>query len=150
MVVNVEAAIYKNKRWILIKRGAGESQAAGTLSLMGGTIEENDPAVDVLEKTLVREAWEELGISLDPIMYYVCSASFVADDNDFVTNVVFLANYSGPQDIATNPDEVEEVHRMTYDEIMDHDGVADYTKTYIEKAQKLHDELVENGTIELL
>lgn len=39
-VVNVEGAVTRGDRWLVIERGAGEEHAAGTLSFVGGTVEQ--------------------------------------------------------------------------------------------------------------
>lgn len=38
-IVNVEGAIYKNEKWLLIRRSKKEEHAGGLLSLVGGKVE---------------------------------------------------------------------------------------------------------------
>lgn len=54
-VVNVEAAICRGDRWLMIERGAEEGHAAGTLSMVGGTVDHSDSPGMVLEAALRRE-----------------------------------------------------------------------------------------------
>ncbi|WP_429699420.1 hypothetical protein [Alteribacter keqinensis] len=60
-IVNVEAAIYRAGKWLVIKRGKEESHAAGTLALVGGKALNEGAASDILESTIKREVnrkWE--------------------------------------------------------------------------------------------
>lgn len=38
-ILNVEGAIYKNEKWLLIRRSKKEEHAGGLLSLVGGKVE---------------------------------------------------------------------------------------------------------------
>lgn len=38
-IVNVEAAVYKNDKWLIIKRSEKEEHASGLLSMVGGKVE---------------------------------------------------------------------------------------------------------------
>lgn len=137
MVVNVQAAIYKDKKWLLIKRGSSEGHAPGEIALPGGTVNADTVDRDVLEQTVNREIWEELGITLEENPQYVCSASFVADDKDYVVNIVFLCTYPGNQPVAMNEEEVEDVYRLSTDDVLYHEEIPSWTKEYIEKADEL-------------
>lgn len=50
----------------------------------------------------------------------VYSSSFVSDDGNNVINVVFLCEYDRGTAHCKSPDEIEAVHWMTYDELMNH------------------------------
>ena len=41
-IVNVEGAVYKNGKWLLIERSLKEEHAGGTLSLVGGKVEKKE------------------------------------------------------------------------------------------------------------
>jgi 8-oxo-dGTP diphosphatase len=58
-IVNVEGAIYKNEKWLLIKRSEKEEHAGGTFSLVGGKVDKEGNTTDILERTLKREILEE-------------------------------------------------------------------------------------------
>lgn len=76
--VNVEAAIYRDDEYLLIQRGDTEEHAAGTLALVGGTVEATE-SEEILERTLRREVREEVDVTIaDP--QYVQSNAFVADE----------------------------------------------------------------------
>ena len=77
-IVNVEGAIYKNGKWLLIERSLKEEHAGGTLSLVGGKVEKEGDSSDILERTLEREIFEEVGIKVKDLEY-VNSSSFVTD-----------------------------------------------------------------------
>ena len=64
-VINTEAAIYKDGKWLVGVRSKKESEAPGLLSFIGGTVDESDTAnVDTLEHALIREVKEEIGLTL--------------------------------------------------------------------------------------
>lgn len=92
-IVNVEAAIYKNDKWLIIKRSEKEEHAPGILSNVGGKVEINKTENNVLEKTLIREIMEEVGIKISEKLYYVESKSFISDKGQTVVDIVFLCKY---------------------------------------------------------
>jgi 8-oxo-dGTP pyrophosphatase MutT (NUDIX family) len=110
-VVNVEVFLRRNNRWLLIERGAGESNAPGMLAGVGGQVDVTEPTADVLEETGRREVAEEIGVDLTGVpMRYVHSTFFVADDGLHVINVVFAAAL--PVDahpVITDPAEVADI-----------------------------------------
>ena len=63
-IVNVEAVIYQDDKYLIIKRSDQEEHAPGILSNAGGKVEINNPQKEVLEKTLIREIKEEVDIEL--------------------------------------------------------------------------------------
>lgn len=81
----------------------------GMISLIGGKVEQEGNTSDILEKTVRREVWEEVGVELGESLHYVHSTSFSADDGVPVIDIVFLCSYAGGQPTAKSPDEVEEV-----------------------------------------
>ncbi|MGZ4163795.1 MAG: NUDIX domain-containing protein [Tumebacillaceae bacterium] len=140
MIVNVEAAIFHEGKWLLIKRGAKETHAAGILSLVGGKVEVEGNGTNVLEAALKREVAEEVGIEIGERMAYVQSTSFVTDDGQPVVDLVFLCDYVGGEAIANSPDEVEAVYRMSYEEIMSHPDAPIWLKESIERAEQVRRE----------
>ncbi len=117
-IVNVEGAIFRGDRWLVVKRSAQESHAAGTLALVGGKVEDEGSSEDILERTLIREIDEEVGIRVKEQLYYVRSTSFTIDDGRPVIDVVFLCEYASGDAWNKSPDEVDGVFWMTYEEIM--------------------------------
>jgi 8-oxo-dGTP diphosphatase len=117
-IVNVEGAIFRGDRWLIVKRSAEESHAAGTLALVGGKVEDEGNSIDILERTLIREIDEEVGIRVQEQLYYVRSTSFTTDDGHPVVDVIFLCEYASGEAWNKSPDEADEVFWLTYDEIM--------------------------------
>lgn len=92
-IVNVDVALTRNGRWLLIVRGAEERHAPGTLGLVGGKVDTATPGSDILEATARREVAEEIGVDLSGVdLHYVESTLFTNDSGDPVLNVVFAGH----------------------------------------------------------
>lgn len=78
-IVVVEAAIFKNDHWLIIERSKKEEHAGGLLSLVGGKVESEGNVSQILEKTVIREIFEEVGIQVKDSPQYVHSTSFISD-----------------------------------------------------------------------
>lgn len=63
-IVNIEGAIRKDNKWIIIERSKKEEHAGGLLSLVGGKVEANNMP-SVLESNLQRKITEEISDSVD-------------------------------------------------------------------------------------
>ena len=134
-IVNVEGAIRKDDRWVIVERSMKEEHAGGGLSLVGGKVEaENTP--NILEKTLKREIAEEIGITVKDEMKYIHSITFTTDQGIIVVNVIFLCEYESGELEVKEPDEVESIHLMSTEEIINHPKTPDYVKGYIQMAEK--------------
>ncbi|GAA0320018.1 NUDIX domain-containing protein [Bacillus carboniphilus] len=136
-IVNVEAAIHKDGRWLIIQRGLKEEHEPGTLSLVGGKVDQEGNVADVLEHTVKREVEEELGIILKDNVRYVHGVSFVAGDSVHVINIVFLGEIASGEPYRKSPDEVENIYWMTSEEILNHQKTPPWLKDSITKADKL-------------
>ena len=135
--VNVEGAIYKDNKWLLIRRSEKEEHAGGQLSLVGGTVEQEGHTTDILERTLKREVREEVGVEVDNLIY-VNSSTFVTGANEHVVDIVFLCQYIGGEAYAKSTDEVDEVLWLTTEEIMSDPSLPSYLKHNLKLAdQKL-------------
>ena len=88
--LNVEAAVKKDNKWLIIGRSEKEEHAGGLLSLVGGTVEKEGNSRNILERTLRRELFEELGIKRRDKMEYVRNTSFQLEDGSEVIDIVFL------------------------------------------------------------
>lgn len=64
-IVNVEEAILKDGRYLMVVRGEAETHARGALTFPGGKVEAAGDFQDVLEGTLRREIREEVGVEVD-------------------------------------------------------------------------------------
>ncbi|NGZ75203.1 NUDIX domain-containing protein [Saccharibacillus alkalitolerans] len=134
-IVNVEGAIRRHGRWLLIRRGAKEEHAAGTLALVGGKVEAEGASADVLEESLRREIREEVGISVAEHMRYSHSTSFVTDRGDPVVNVVFACEWTSGEAFAASPEEVAEVLWLTTEEAFDRADVPEWTRESVRRAE---------------
>ena len=141
-IVNVEGAIYKNKKWLLIRRSEKEEHAGGSLSLVGGKVEKEGTSSDILEKTLIREIAEEVGIEVSNLRY-VNSSSFVTDSGINVVDIVFLCDHESGEAFAKSPDEVDDFIWMTTQQILNNSNLPIYLKENIKLAEKL----VNNNTV---
>jgi 8-oxo-dGTP diphosphatase len=115
IVVDVEGAVFKDGRYLMIVRGKNESHAPGALSFPGGKLEEDDGPADALESALRREIAEESGVAVRK-MTFVGSELFDMDDGRKALAVVFLCYYAAGE---PRPGKDEEsVHWMTPQEIV--------------------------------
>lgn len=48
-IVNVEGAVFDNDKWLVVKRSTKEEHAGGTLSLVGGKVDMEGNAFNILE-----------------------------------------------------------------------------------------------------
>ena len=116
-VVNVEGAIEKEGRYLMIVRAADVAHAPGALSFPGGKVEAADGPDDALESTLRREIREEVGVEVEDNMRYVESHRFDTDDGKRVVGVTFLFRYRSGAPSA-DPAEVQAVCWMTPSQVL--------------------------------
>jgi 8-oxo-dGTP diphosphatase len=135
-IVNVEGAIYKNEKWLLIRRSEKEEHAGGTLSLVGGKVDYEGTSSDILERTLIREIYEEVGIEVSNLRY-VNSSSFVTNLGVHVVDIVFLCDYQSGEAYAKSPDEVDSVCWMSTQHILNNDEIPSYLMENIKLAETL-------------
>lgn len=136
-IVNVEAAIYKDDKWLIIKRSELEEHAPGELSLVGGKVEDASNEGSILEKTLKREIVEEVGITIFDNPIYVESNAFSTAQGQSVIDIVFLCRYKSGTAQGLCPDEVIEVYWYTTKEILDNEKAPLYLKESIRKANDI-------------
>ncbi|WP_099159016.1 NUDIX domain-containing protein [Virgibacillus ndiopensis] len=134
-IVNVEGAIFKDDKWLIGKRSEQEEHAGGELSLIGGKVEVEGFSSDILERTVLREIQEEVGLVIQKRPQYVYSTSFVTDAGQHVVNVVFLCAFESGKAIAKSPDEMAAIFWMTTDEILNNPKAPDYLKDSIRRAE---------------
>ena len=133
-IVNVEGAIVRGGRYLMILRGGGESHAAGTLSLPGGKVEWDEIGDDVLETALKREMREEVGLEVSSTEYLE-SKSFVADDGERVVDVVFLCSCEEGEPTTGDPEEVAALYWLSAQEVYAHPKTPPWIRQSIEKAE---------------
>jgi 8-oxo-dGTP pyrophosphatase MutT (NUDIX family) len=119
-IVNVEGAVHRHGKWLIIERSLKEEQAAGALSLAGGKADQEAAAEDILEETVKRELYEEVGIEIKGRPQYISSSCFIGASGAPVINVVFLCEYERGEASCKSPDEVEAVYWMSAEEVVNH------------------------------
>lgn len=135
-LVNVEGAIHRDGKWLLILRSEKEEHAGGTLSLVGGKCEVEGVSSDILERTLIREIFEEVGCEVTGLKY-VNSSSFDTDSGVHVIDIVFLCHHKTGEPFAKSTEEVDDVIWMTTLEILAHPELPVYLKENIKLADKM-------------
>lgn len=137
-IVNVEGAIRKNDKWLIIERNKNEEHAGGMLSLVGGKVDIEGNSSDILERTVRREILEEVGVKVKERLYYVQSASFVTDKGENVVNVVYLCEHFYGEAFRKSPDEVEMILWLSTEEILGHPNAPLYLKDSIKRAESVY------------
>lgn len=134
-VVNVEAAVSDENRYLMIERADDEEHAAGMLAFPGGKVEAPPDTDRVIKETVTRELAEEVGITVSQVEY-VCSRTFIADEGTPCINVVVLCEHETgePKPLAT--DEVATVHWLTAAEIRERNP-PEFLLNYIDEIEKV-------------
>lgn len=136
-IVNVEGAIRKNDKWLIIERSKKEEHAGGLLSLVGGKVEIEGNSANILERTVKREIFEEVGVKVKDRLIYVHSTSFVTDKGENVIDIVFLCEHETGEAFPKSHDEVEQVLWLTTEEIVSHPKAPSYLKESIKQSESL-------------
>jgi 8-oxo-dGTP pyrophosphatase MutT (NUDIX family) len=116
VLINVEAAVYHDCRYLMMVRGDEEDHAAGMLAFPGGKLDFT-VAADILEATAAREVEEETGVTVGEI-HYVENHSFTVPGGPPVIDVVFLCRYAAGTPTIVDPGEVAALRWMAADEIL--------------------------------
>ncbi|HWL24944.1 MAG TPA: NUDIX domain-containing protein [Ureibacillus sp.] len=135
-IVNVEGAIYRDEKWLLIRRSEKEEHAGGSLSLVGGKCEIEGNSSNILERSLRREIFEEVGIEVE-ILRYVNSSSFVTNSGENVIDKVFLCQHKSGEPYAKSAEEVDDVIWITTSEILTRTDLPTYLKENVKLAEEL-------------
>ncbi|MQC19081.1 MAG: NUDIX domain-containing protein [Chloroflexi bacterium] len=136
-VVNVGAFVWRDGRYLMMVRGAGEEIAPGALTQPGGKIEIAGRAQDVIEATLAREIREEVGVEVADAVY-VESHTF---DGTFggrvipVLDLVFLCRYASGEPCAEDPDEVAGIEWLTPEELQTDSRVQPWTAESLRRVE---------------
>lgn len=136
-VINVVGAIYKDDKWLMIKRSEKEDYAPGVIAMVGGKVENRREEYSILENTLRREAMEEVGIELSEKIIYVDSIGFISKKWGPVVDVIFLSKIEKGVPYPASPNEVAEIYWMTTKEILENENIYQWIKNSIKKADKL-------------
>jgi len=81
-------------------------------------VEREANAKRLLERTLVRELFEEVGVEVKDELRFVGSSSFSLASGAEVLNIVFLCEWEKGEPWAKSPEEVAAVHWLSADDIM--------------------------------
>ncbi|RED52909.1 NUDIX hydrolase [Cohnella lupini] len=135
--VNVEGAVFRGDKWLIIERSIKEAHAGGLLSLVGGTVENEGNSKNILERSIKRELFEEVGVKVKEKIRFVRDTSFSLDNGSEVIDIVFLCEFEEGEPFAKSPDEVDAVYWMTTDEITNHLRAPIWLKESIQEAEAL-------------
>lgn len=138
-VINVVGAIYRDDKWLMIKRSEKEEYAPGIIAMVGGKVENEREEYSILENTLRREALEEVGIELSEDMKFVESIGFISKKWGPVVDVIFLCHIENGEPYPASPNEVAETYWMTTEEILRDERIPQWIKNCIKKANVLKD-----------
>lgn len=133
-IINVEGAIFRDGKWLIIERSTKEDHAGGLLSLVGGTVENEGNTKDLLERTLKRELYEEVGVTIKDKVQYVRNTTFMLGDGKEVMDFVFLCEIESGEPFAKSLDEVDKVLWLTTEEIYVHPRSPIWLKESIQEA----------------
>lgn len=136
-IVNVEAAIYRDDRYLLIVRSSEETQDPGVLSLPGGKVDIVGSVDAILEDTIRREVREEVSVEIEPGLVYVESKTFLMDTGYPVVDMVFLCRYKSGEPQIRDPHEIESIHWMTAKEVLDLPDAPQWTRQSIILAEEI-------------
>ena len=136
-VVNVEAAIYKEDKWLIIKRSEKEEHGPGLMSLVGGKVETDVVQDGILEVTLRREIREEVGIEVSDSIHYLESKTFPLADGQLVVDIVFVCKYKSGEARVVDSNEVGEIYWMTCEELLQDERALSWLKESLKRAEDL-------------
>lgn len=136
-IVNVEAAIYKDDKWLIIKRSEKEEHSPGILAMVGGKIESKSAVYGILEENLRREIMEEVGVEVSEKLHYLESNSFISDKGQIVINIIFLCEYQLGEPRCMSPDEVSGVYWMSCKDIFENSNTPIWLRESIKKSEDL-------------
>ena len=119
-VVNVQCAVIRDGRFLMIVRGDGVGHAPGVLAFLGGKVELKDGPSDVLERTACREVLEETGVAVSEELQYIRSETFVITGGQPAVDVLFLGDYESGEPTIADAAEVADIRWMTAEEILLH------------------------------
>jgi len=139
-LVNVEAVIYRDGRFLMIERGPGENYGVGWLGFPGGKVDWDGEGRDVLERTAAREVAEEVGLNVDGPWHHVENKVFAIDELH-ILDVVLLARSDAGEPVIAAPDEVAAIAWMTAPQILADPRAQPWTRNSIDRCQLLLDTL---------
>lgn len=135
-IINVEAAIKNNGRYLLVLRSQKEEHSPGTLSLPGGKADQETVSPDALEQALRREINEEIGLSLNNVTYLE-SKTFLMDTGEWCLSVCFYCDDFTGEVGTKSKDEIDEIVWAKPDQLDKLANCPPWTKQGIVRAENL-------------
>ncbi len=136
-VVNVQCAVVRDGRYLMILRGDGVGHAPGVLAFPGGKAETDDGPSEVLETTAMREVLEETGVRVSRDLQYVRSKTFVITGGGHAVDVLFLGEHESGEPTITDTLEVADILWMTAEEILRHSKTPPWLKVSMEQVERV-------------
>ena len=134
-VVNVQCAVIRHGRFLMIVRGDEGGHAPGVLAFPGGKVELEDGPSDVLERTARREVLEETGVGISGNLQYIRSETFVITGGQPAVDVLFLGDYESGEPTIADAAEVADIRWMTAEEILIHPRTPPWLRESVEKVK---------------
>ena len=134
-VVNVQCAVIRDGRYLMIVRGDGVGHAPGVLAFPGGKVEIEDGPSNVLERTALREVLEETGVRVSSNLRYIRSETFVITGGQPAVDVLFLGDYESGEPTIDDSAEVADIRWMATEEILLHPKTPPWLKESVEQVQ---------------
>lgn len=135
-IVNVEAAIKKADKYLIIKRSQKEEHSPGTLSLPGGKVDVSEVSPGALEEALRREILEETDLRIGDLSY-VESKSFTMDTGEMCLSICFTTDDFEGEAKAQSACEVDEVLWLSSVDIMANPNCPPWTRQSIAAVEVL-------------
>lgn len=136
-IVNVQCAVVRDGRYLMIVRGDGVGHAPGVLAFPGGKTELGDGPSDVLESTARREVLEETGVRVSQPLEYVRSKTFEMTEGGSVVDVLFLGEYKSGEPTIADATEVADIKWMGAEETLSHPKTPPWLKESIEQVERV-------------
>ena len=93
-IILVNAVIEKDGKYLIAQRSFEESQMPGYWSLPGGKADRTDGGVqNILEKTLMREIAEEVGLEVEAKPLLIYQTTFIRSTGHHVIEFCFLCHW---------------------------------------------------------
>lgn len=141
--INTEAAIYKKGKWLVGVRSQHETEAAGLLAFVGGTVEYTDSSVDILSSALIREVKEEIGVEVK-VLDFVNSSSFVSKKGNYVLNIVLLCEIISGEPRIASLEEMDSLQWLTSQEIFNYPNSPKWLHESVKKADEVAKKIFKN------
>ena len=136
-VVNVECAVIRGAKYLMIVRGDGVGHAPGVLAFPGGKVEVEDGPSYVLERTALREVLEETGVRVFGSLRYIRSETFVITGGKHAVGVLFQGAYESGEPTVADASEVADILWMSPEEILLHPRTPPWLKTSVERVEAI-------------